>query len=322
MQQNTRLKELFLRFSNRLRVCHVLGVFAAVALAMTIAPTALASDIYVVDTIDRAATRQFGQALADACGSCGELKYRQMNGNLRSAKRIAEELAVEEKAGRLSLVVTLGRPATRVVADRLEATPVLYTFVGQPIEQYQNSDRIFGLPTDAPLAAQVNLLRQLLPGFKSAGIVVGEGADFSGPGERAEQIPDLNIYRINDRKELASALRTAVQMNDALILVRDQMVVNNDSIKFVLRHTLENGRHTVAYSRSLVDMGLAAALVPRPEAFGRLLGASVEVFLTGGQLEIRPARDTDYHVHTNPRVLEQLNRMGRPLAAASFEAPK
>lgn len=322
MQQYTRLKELFLRLGNRVWARHVMAVVAAGTFAMVSAFGALASDIYVVDTIDRAATRELGRALADACGSCGELKYRQMNGNLRTAKRIAEELAVEEKAGRLSLVVTLGRPATRVVADRLKATPVLYTFVGQPIEQYQNSDRVFGLPTDAPLAAQVNLLRQLLPGFKSAGIVVGEGAEFNRSGKSVELIPDLNVYRINDRKELPSALRTAVQMNDALILVRDQMVVNNDSIKFVLQHTLENGRHTVAYSRSLVDMGLAAALVPRPEAFGRLLGASVEVFLTGGQMEIRPARDTDYHVHTNPRVLEQLNRMGRPLAAASFEAPK
>ncbi len=282
----------------------------------------LAGDVYVVDTIDRPATQQLGEALRRECASCGALKYRQMNGSLRVAKRIAAELAAEEKAGRLSLVVTLGRPATRVIAEKLEHTPVIYTFVGQEIGQFARSALIVGLPTDAPLKAQLKLLRKLQPEFRSAGIVVGERNNRFQQSSESPDPEHINIYRIKDRKDIASALREAVHMNDALILIRDPMVVNNDTIKFVMQHTLENGRHTIAYSRSLVDMGLAAALVPKPEAFGRLLGKSIQNYMDHGVLEVVPAVEADYLVHTNARVLEQLNRIGRPLTTANLRVQK
>lgn len=278
-----------------------------------------AVDVYVVDTVDRRATRIFGEALARACASCGTIKYRQMNGNLRAARRIAHELLEEEEAGRLSLVVTLGRPATRVIVNHLKKTPILYTFVGRRIDAYEDSPRVFGLPTDAPLEVQLDLLQRLQPDIKSAGIVISQGN--KGLVTRSDSIGaiGLNIYHIENSRELPDALRTAVQMNDALILLRDRMVVNNDSIKFLLQHTLENGRHTVAYSRSLVDMGLAVALVPKPEAFGRLLGGSAEAYLQGGQPANVQTSEAHYRVHTNPKVIEQLKQRTRPLAQAALD---
>lgn len=291
-------------------------VALAIAISFISADYAAARDIYIVDTVEREATRQFGDALAAACSSCNEIQYRQMNGNMRAARRIAEELSEVEREGNLTLVVTLGRPATRIVVDKLKNTPVLYTFVGREISRYQGSERVIGLPTDASLTTQVSLLTKLLPTVRSAGIVVGGGNNAVSDDMASMLDVGVNVYRINDRKELPSALRTAVQMNDALILLRDQMVVNNDSIKFVLRQTLESGRHTIAYSRSLVDMGFAAALVPRPEAFGRLVGQSVEAFLSGGRLEAVETSESDYLVHTNPKVLERLERpRGAPAAA-------
>lgn len=322
MKSITRSFTLFSGFKLNLARLFVTLSRVCVPIFFVLSSPALAGDVYVVDTIDRPATQQLGEALKRDCISCGALKYRQMHGSLRVAKRIAAELATEEKAGRLSLVVTLGRPATRVIAEKLEKTPVFYTFVGQKIEQFATSARIVGLPTDAPLEAQLKLLRKLQPEFRSAGIVVG---DRNNRFQRSTERPDpkhINIYRVKDRKEIANALREAVQMNDALILIRDQMVVNNDTIKFVMQHTLENGRHTIAYSRSLVDMGLAAALVPKPEAFGRLLGKSIQNYMDNGVLEVMPAVETDYHVHTNARVLEQLDRIGRPRAIANLGEQK
>lgn len=293
---------------------------AAAVLLLTVWPSqgsAAAGDIFIVDTVEREATRQFGEALSAICTTCGQVKYRQMNGNMRAARRIAEELSREEQNGNVSLVVTLGKPATRVLADKLKNTTILYTFVGQEIPEYRGSKRVIGLPTDAPVLTQVNLLAKLLPTAKSAGILLGEGGGKISESEFATSDIAVNVYRINDRNDLPTTLRMAVQKNDALILLRDRMIVNNDTIQFVLQQTLENGRHTIAYSQSLVDMGFAAALVPRPEAFGRLVGQAVATFLDGGGLVFATATEDDYLVHLNPTVLDRLNRLKHAPETAS-----
>lgn len=273
---------------------------------------ASASDIYIVDTIERPETEVLGKALAENCRSCGTIIYRQMAGSSRVARRIADELYEAEQSGRLAFVVTLGRPATQVIADKLKKTPVIYTFVGREIDRYRGSGRIRGLPTDAPLQVQIDLLAKLAPNATSAGIVLGQTQQPGLEGSIAGVMNlSINVYRINDYGELPDALRRAVKMNEALILLRDRMVINNDSIKFVMQQALENGRHTIAYSRSLVDMGLAAALLPKPEAFGRHIGASLEAHLSGETLTLEQVGDAGYFVHTNPRVLDRLQQRRR-----------
>lgn len=285
---------------------------------MTMPAQAAEGDIYIVDTVEREAAKQLGEALAAMCASCGEIQYRQMNGNMRAARRIAEELSRKEENGSLSLVITLGKPATRVLADKLKTTTILYTFVGQEIAEYKGSEQVIGLPTDAPLLTQVSLLTKLLPTVRSAGILLGGGNSANLEGALGASDIAINVYRINDRNDLPDALRMAVKSNDALILLRDRMVVNNDTVQFVLQQTLENGRHTIAYSQSLVDMGFAAALVPKPEAFGRLIGQAVEGFFAHGKLLIGAAGEDDYLVHLNPTVMERLDRQGSSPRTASI----
>ncbi len=295
--------------TNRSRVsARAWAVLVYLLAALSVNGQAIAGDVFIVDTVEREATRQFGNALAAACETCGDIQYRQMNGNMRTARRIAEELSREEQSGNLSLVITLGKPATRVLADKLKTTTILYTFVGREIAEFKDSTRVIGLPTDAPVLTQVSLLAKLLPSARSAGILIGGGSSPAFEGMLDASDIAINVYRINDRNDLPAALRMAVQKNDALILLRDRMVVNNDTIQFVLQQTLENGRHTIAYSQSLVDMGFAAALVPKPEAFGRHVGSAVDAFLAGGQLAIARVEEEDYIVHVNPTVMERLNR--------------
>lgn len=278
---------------------------------------AYGADIYIVDTVERDATIQLGQSFEKTCPSCGAVKYRQMNGNLRAARRIANELVEEEKNGRLSLVITLGRPATQIITRALQNTPILYTFVGQKVEAFESRPGIVGLPTDASLSAQVNLLRRMLPSIKNAGVIVGsENPNIQAQTDQVGQM-NVNLYKIDSANQLPATLRLAVQQNEALIFLRDPLVVNNDSIKFLMTHTLENRRHIIGYSKSLVDMGFTAALVPKPEAFGRLLGKSAEVYFVSGSFEKIRSEDTDYIVHVNQRAVDQLAQGKKSVAGIS-----
>ncbi|TNE64756.1 MAG: hypothetical protein EP335_06505 [Alphaproteobacteria bacterium] len=287
----------------------LLRLMVAVCLLLCLSVRGWAGDVYVIDTIDRPESRMLGRAVEAHCPSCGPILYRHMNGDLRTGQKVAEDLHDLEKAGRLSLVIALGKPATRLLADRLEKVPLIYTLVGEQIPAYTGSRRIFALPTDAPVDIQAEFVREIRPDVRSVGVLV-DAAHAPPNGledmHAGAQTVLLHYYTINSSAEMPAALRRAVAENQALLLLRGRMVVNNDSIRYVLQYTLENLRHTVVYSKPLVDMGFAAALVPRPEAFGRRVGLVAEHVLTGRPVRPQRPERADYAAEVNHRVLQQL----------------
>ncbi len=271
-----------------------------------------AQDVYIVDTVDRAESRQLGQTLGEQCAACGHITYVNMGGNMRAAREVASRLEALEEEGALSLVVTLGKPATRIIANRLKRTPVLYTLVGEPIPEFQSSERVKGFPTDAPVALQLDVLREMAPSIHSAGIVLSEKHQAKKRYQRIATAEGLKFYWIDNEKEMPDALRRAVRQNDAVIFLRDSMVINKDTVRFLLQYTLENGRHTLGYSRPLVDMGLTAGLVPKPEAFGALVGHAAQEILSGETVSPKTADRSFYDIHLNEKVLSQLSRRTGP----------
>lgn len=297
-----------------IRATRLLTFFAMTLTGAAASLTASAQDVYIVDTVDREETQALGATLEQQCAACGTIKYVHMGGNMRAAQEIAGQLKEMEADGRLSLVVTLGKPATRIIADKLEETPILYTLVGAPIAEYQANERVKGFPTDAPVSLQLDLLREMAPSISTAGIVLSDRHKARPHYQKISSTEGLKLYWIGDRKEMPEALRTAVRQNDAVIFLRDSMVINKDTIRFLLQYTLENGRHTLGYSKPLVDMGFAAALVPKPEAFGRLVGSAAQQILSGEEVVPLPADRSFYDVHLNERVLNQLTRRVRSQA--------
>lgn len=287
-----------------------LGIAQVVAVG-TLTPV-FAQEVYIVDTIDRQEGRQLGKALADWCPACGTVTHVNMGGNMRAAREVADRLEGLEDEGHLSIVVTLGKPATRIIANRLKKTPILYTLVGEPIAEFQAIERVKGFPTDAPVMLQLNVLREVAPSIHSAGIVLSEGHEEKKRYQRIPTAAGLKFYWIGNEKEMPEALRKAVRQNDAVIFLRDNMVINKDTVRFLLQYTLEHGRHTLGYSRPLVDMGLTAGLVPKPEAFGKLVGRAAQEILSGKNVSRKTADRSFYDIHLNEKVLSQLTRQAGP----------
>lgn len=261
--------------------------------------------VIVVDTVDRAAGRQLSRAVEQFCPSCGPVAYRHINGDRRTGRRLAAELKQLEQDGKLSLVITLGKPATNIIADSLRNTPVFYSMVGSPISGQSKNEGVTGFPTDAPVELQVEVLRGLVPGLKNIGIVAGQQQAQLIRSSATPKHGDLKVYEVERDSQLPKTLRQAVRASDALIFVRDPRVINNDSVRFVIQQTLANRVHTFGYSEALVDMGLGFAMVPRPEAFGRRLGEAAERLLKGHQPQNRTLTADEYTIHRNEAVLMQ-----------------
>lgn len=260
--------------------------------------------VFIVDTVERPATEEFGAALQAACKTCGPLEYRHIAGSLRTGQLVAAELRSEEAKGRLALVVTLGKPATRIISDALRKTPIFYTMVGAPMGRFDSARNVRGFPTDAPVDLQLALLRRVAPGTNSVGIVVDHkrAAALRSTLGVAE---GLTLYEIREEREMPTVMRRAVTSNDAIIFLRDPMVLNNDSVRFLMKLTLENRVHTVGYSKALVDLGLAFALVPDPAAFGKRVGEAAERHLLGQEPSDRSLVEQDYLLHRNETVIMQ-----------------
>lgn len=260
--------------------------------------------VVIVDTVERQATKLFGAAVEHACSACGQIEYRHIAGSLRTGRLVAEELRSAQEKGQIDLIITLGKPATNIMAGRVKNTPIFYTMVGAPIARYVDSRNVRGFPTDAPISLQLDVLRGLAPSVQRIGIVTSqEKAQLLQV--RSEILTGLTIYEIDQQKHMPKALRRAVAANDALIFLRDPVVINNDSLKFILKITLANRIHTVGYSSALVDRGLAFALVPKPAAFGARVGVAAQRHLTGQEAGQSVVSGADYSIHRNETVLMQ-----------------
>lgn len=282
-------------------------VLFALMLLLVSALPASAQKMYVVDTVTRPETAELLQALEVACSSCGEIVYRQMDGSMRKGNAIVSELQTEEKEGRLSLVLTLGKPATMLAAKGLTDTPIIYTMVGRAFPSLEGQANITALPTDAPVSLQMAVVEQLFPAAGAVGVLMGPEDTLGGMD--ALEIPtgvSLRTYVVSGTRDVPDAMRTAARENDGIILLRSRSVVNNDTFRFIVRHSLENRTFTVGYSKSLVDMGLTATLIPDLEALGARVATVSYQVMRGEEVRLPALTLADYKIHTNSRVIQDV----------------
>lgn len=274
-----------------------------------------AQTVHVVDTVKRAETSQLLEAIKQHCSdACGNVVYQEMGGSRRSAIAAISELAEQEASGDVSLVITMGKPAATMVANSLQTTPIIYTMVGEYIAELADRSSIVGVPTDAPLQLQLDIIKRLDLTKGSLGVFLGSNDSPSLIDDlRLPEGLEVRTYRVADTKEMPQALRLAVRENTGLIFLRNRMVINRDTFRYVLRVTLENRVFTMGYSKSLVDMGFTAAMAPKVDAFGARIATVAKQMLASEPVDLPEISLAEHSVHINDRTIEQV----RPAEAES-----
>lgn len=313
------------KHSPHLLYCEVLfrafviaAIVSMTAPARAIASETAAKEIYVIDTIARSIGIEFKEAISTSCPSCGPITFTHMGGNMRTGLAIAKDLRAAEKASKLAFVVTLGKPATAIIAKTLKNTDIFYTMVGAPLSNLAAHKNIHAFPTDAPLAVQVRTLIRYAPTTRKIAIISSRKLKVPLLQDEA----DITLYDINSTRQLPQALRQVAISNDALIFLRDAKVINNDTIQFIVGFTLENQLRTLGYSQALVKAGLSLALVPSPEAFGHHIGVAAESLLSKGEWQSTKRTINDYEIHVNDKVLNHLNGPNNPSGTINGRTPK
>lgn len=279
-----------------------------VVLAWTLQP-ASAANVYIVDTAKREKSLALAEAVNRACSLCRPVKYMDMRGSFRIGREIAYELRDKEEEGALDLVITLGRPATRLVQPELGSTPLFHSLTSGRRETADDAS-VIGFETDPPIELQMAALKALSPAVSSVGFIATKitldevRADILTAA--SAQRLDIKLYYVENAYDVPEALRRAIQETSGLIFLRDKAVLNGDTARYILRMTLENQVPTISFSDALVRKGMLAALIHDTDKLGELIGQAAQYLLTNGRLPDTKPPARYYQLLINGASLEQI----------------
>jgi hypothetical protein len=221
--------------------------------------------------------RSLSQALAVACGEpCPSPPQLQ---------RLDADAATEAiSATAAELLVGIGSDALERLARYPGEEPRLYGFIPQVAWQEQAAccaplpDRSSAIFIDQPFERQFALIRQVAPGVRAVGVLLGE-VSASQRGQllvAAEGAGlELHLQQTNDASEIGSRLRRLAESCDALLAVPDPAIYNRDTIHSILLTSYGARLPLFGFSDAMVKAGAVAAVYTTPGDAGREIASAI-----------------------------------------------
>lgn len=125
---------------------------------------------------------------------------------------------------------------------------------------------------DQPPARMLAFTKLILPKAQKVGVVISDeaAAGVRGMATDAERAGlELVAETVRDSEEVPRALQRLLPQVDALLLVPDANVVNENSVRHILIASYRQRIPVIGFSRGLVHAGAVAALVTSPNEIGR-----------------------------------------------------
>jgi len=273
------------------------------------AAPAWAADVYIVDTVKRDDSLTLAETLNQSCVSCRPVKYMDMKGSVRIGRQISYELAKLKADGALDLVITLGKPATRMIARELTDVPIFYSLGAPDADPTRHGSDVISLVVPPAPKLKLQALKALAPNIKNIGFLATRDSLDDIKDQTIAAARELGVqikfYYVQRPYDVPVGLRTAIQEMDAIIFIQDRVVINADTVEYILQLTLENQVPTLVDNDKLVDRGMLAALTVDPVRLGEKLGGAIEQFLATGALPDLSDDPTLFQLLVNGDTLRQ-----------------
>lgn len=208
------------------------------------------------------------------------------------------------------LLVPVGSRALRAVR-RPGSGPLLTLLVPRAADgAVDNGDRDSAVFIDQPPERTLAFSRLVLPRARRVGIVLsaGEAGDtLRGYGtEAARHRFELVVETVRQSQDLPGVLNRLLPQVDALLLVPDALVVNENTVRLILIASYRQKVPVIGFSRGLSHAGAVAALVSSPAAIGRQGGLMAAQWQPGAA-NLPPARyPDDFEMVFNRQVARSL----------------
>ena len=211
-------------------------------------------------------------------------------------------------------IIAAGMPAAEKVLALPGTTPLLVTLVS--LRQYRalqadHPERfIVAIVLDQPLIRQLALVRAMLPGAHSLGMLLTptDGESFVNL-DRLAQAFDINpvTMQLSASSELNRALERVLNGADAFLAIPDPLLATPTATRTLLLSSFRHRRPVFAYSRAFVDAGALASVFSTPADNAR---DAIDWLVATQQLEMAEAGahlPRHFDVAVNTRVARSLN---------------
>jgi len=196
------------------------------------------------------------------------------NGRQVSVRAIADTPAFQVDKG--TLVVAVGVQALQYAVKQNGNHAVLGVLVPQPVfEKLQASasnGNLSAIVLDQPPSRQMRLLHRLLPQAKSVGIPLGPTSTRNSEA-LGRAASDSNIKAvmtpIQQESDLTPALKSMLELSDALLAVPDPLVHQPGTAQTLLLTSYRYQKPVIGYSQAYVTAGALAAVYSSPADIAR-----------------------------------------------------
>lgn len=180
----------------------------------------------------------------------------------------------------VSVIVAVGVQAMRNAAAWENVPPVLNVLV--PRASYdklvaesgrmRRRAQFSAIYLDQPLARQLNLIRQILPGKQRVSSIVGPDSSVLLPRLRsaiARAGLSVAIEEVASEPEIQPALSRLLPASDVLLALPDSVVFTRDTARSVLLATYRYQKPLIGFSQAYVNAGALAAAFSTPAQIAR-----------------------------------------------------
>lgn len=212
-----------------------------------------------------------------------DIEPYDMNKDDNQGKTILDRLL--KSGDKPDLIVAIGQGASRLCRDNVKDVPVVFSMVTNPQREDLKTKNMTGISLDVPVKSQLVTFKSVVPKIQKVGVLYDpkntgdliEQAKFIAPSQGFEILP----VRVDDPNELGNALRKFEGGIDALWLVPDKTVVRGDTLKLILKFTLDRKIPFFVFEKSFVTAGALVGLSPDLTDIGRKVGEMSNRILGG-----------------------------------------
>ncbi len=150
---------------------------------------------------------------------------------------------------------------------------------------------------DQPWARQFRLIKQLLPGRNSVGILLGSGSvERIKPLQQTarEQKLVLDIQQVANQDEIIPALKRLLAKSKVLLALPDPLIFNSNTAQSILLTSYRVQTPLIAYSNAYVKAGALAAVYSTPAQIGQQTAETLIHIFQTRNVQLPPPQHPKY----------------------------
>lgn len=248
-----------------------------------------AAEVVIFKSNDIAAYNQAIGSFKAALPPATTVTEYNLQGDLEQGRKFAKRV----RASDALLVLAVGLKAALAAKLEIVDIPVVYCMVLDPDRYDLKAPNMLGVLLEVPLDRQLAVIHDFLPDARRFGVLYDPAKSGPAIAEARRQAKvrgfELNARPVSSEKDVPAATRALLPKVDALWLIPDSTVLNEDSLRFLLGAGLDLNVPIVGFSAEFVRSGALLGLSVSYPDTGRQAGQLAKRLLEGRLL---PRGDT------------------------------